>query len=59
MSTEQKLDVLLQEVAELKALIVGKSQQKTKKQAKKESKEEIANRLLAKIGIAASAEKAS
>jgi len=59
MSTEQKLDFLIAQIEELKAIIAGqKMPPKARKQPRQETKEEITNRLLAKIRIAADAEKA-
>lgn len=58
MSTEQKLDLLLAEIAELKAIVSGQKARPAKKSQPKESKEEITNRLLAKIRVAAEPEKA-
>ncbi len=60
MSTEQKLDLLISEVAELKALLyhgnlLPAKAAKTKKP--KETPEETANRLLAKINGVANARK--
>ena len=62
MSTDQKLDLLLSEIAELKAALYGQKPNqmlhKEKKREKKETKEEITNRLLAKIRGAAEPERA-
>lgn len=58
MSTDQKLDLLLAEIAELKAMLYGQKTHSSKKQSQKETKEEITNRLLAKIRVAADAERA-
>lgn len=58
MSTEQKLDLLIAEIAELKAIVTKQKARPAKKSQPKESKEEITNRLLAKIRVAAEPEKA-
>lgn len=53
------MDFLIAQVEELKAIIARQQiQHKAKNKPKKETKEEITNRLLAKIRIAAEPEKA-
>jgi hypothetical protein len=56
---DQKLDILIDEIKELKALLQGHGVRRTAaKKHKQETKEEIANRLLAKIRVAAEPGKA-
>lgn len=59
LTTEQKIDLLLAQVEELKAMIAGRpAARKNTKNKRAETKEEITNRLIAKIRGAADAEKA-